>query len=143
MVHVERTFTVSKSMPEVVDYLKDFSRAEHWDPGTKSCTRSDSGPLQVGSSWHNVSEIRGKQTELTYKLTRLESARLTFVGENKTATSTDDLTFSEVAGGTQVHYDAQIDFHGLAKLAGPFLQSEFESLGDQTAELMTKTINAL
>ena len=43
----------------VVDYLKDFSNAEEWDPGTQTCSRSDSGPLTEGASWHNVSNIFG------------------------------------------------------------------------------------
>ena len=33
----------------VIDYLKDFGNAEEWDPGTQSCTRSDSGPIREGA----------------------------------------------------------------------------------------------
>ena len=64
MIRINRTFTVGKPAPEVIDYLKDFARAEEWDPGTVSCQRIDAGPLRVGSSLANVSEFRGRRTEL-------------------------------------------------------------------------------
>ncbi|MCS7477494.1 SRPBCC family protein [Umezawaea endophytica] len=143
MVNVERRFTVDKPVGVVAEYLKDFANAEQWDPGTRSCVRTDSGPVQVGSTWHNVSEFKGKETELDYRLDRMEPNRLVFVGENKTATSTDDLTLTPAGSGTEVTYHAHIVFHGLAKVADPFLKSEFEKLGDEVVESMTKAVENL
>jgi len=140
---VRRTFTVQQPTDKVVAYLKDFTNTEQWDPGTITTKRVDNGPLEVGAHWHNVSEFRGRQTELEYRLTLAESRRLTFVGENKTATSTDDLRFREVEGGTEVAYHAHFEFHGLAKLASPFLKGPLEKLGDDTEKQMRDTINAL
>ena len=91
MVDVSRTLTVRAPLASVVEYLKDFAHAESWDPGTVSCVQTTPGPVGVGTEWRNVSEFRGKETTLTYRLEKLEPQRLVFVGENKTATSTDDL----------------------------------------------------
>jgi carbon monoxide dehydrogenase subunit G len=143
VVTVERTFTVAKPLEVVVDYLKDFSRTEQWDPGTQTCNRLDEGPVREGSSWRNVSVFKGRETELTYRLSRLEAAHLTFVGENGTATSTDDLIFLRVDGGTSITYRADIAFHGLARLASPFLRGEFERLGDEVSRQMPEVINGL
>jgi len=143
MVHVERTFLVRKETDKVVEYLKDFANAEVWGPGTVSCKRVDSGPIHSGSQWHNVSEFKGKQTELAYELKYLAENRLTFVGENKTATSTDDLNFTTVPEGTSITYHADIVFHGIAKLADPFLKHEFERLGDEVVTTMTRVLEAL
>ncbi|WP_191251092.1 SRPBCC family protein [Amycolatopsis oliviviridis] len=143
MVHVHRTITVRTPAQTVVDYLKDFAHAEAWDPGTVSCTRTGTGPIAVGSQWHNVSEFRGKKTELTYRLDRLEPGRIVFVGDNKTATSTDDLTVSEEDGTTTVSYHATIEFHGLAKLADPFLKRQFEKMGDELVPTMKSVLEAL
>ncbi len=73
MVHVQRTFTVDPPVDLVVDYLKDFAHAEAWDPGTERCERDGSiaDPVVVGTKWHNVSRVRGKQTKLSYRLDRL------------------------------------------------------------------------
>ncbi len=108
-----------------------------------SCTRSGTGPIAVGEQWHNVSEFRGKKTELTYRLDRLEPGRIVFVGANKTATSTDDLTVTEEGGTTTVGYHATIKFHGLAKLADPLLKREFEKMGDELVPAMKATLEAL
>lgn len=143
MLDVTRTFVVTKPIDEVVTYLKDFANSEQWDPGTVTTTRVGDDPIDVGSTWHNVSEFRGRTTELTYRLTRADAGRLTFVGENKTVTSTDDLHFREVEGGTEISYQAHFDFHGLARLAEPFLKGALDKLGDKTEAQMRETINAL
>src|SRR4051812_14711484 len=72
MTYVERTFTVQQQIGTVVDYLRDFAEAESWDPGTVSCRQESPGPIEVGTPWHNVSRIRGRDTELTYRLDRAE-----------------------------------------------------------------------
>ncbi|MDT8915166.1 SRPBCC family protein [Amycolatopsis sp. PS_44_ISF1] len=143
MVEVERIIPVRKPVRVVADYLRDFAHVEQWDPGTLSCVRLDEGPIRTGSRWRNVSRFRGKETELRYELVRLEPERLVFVGKNKTATSTDDFTIGPAPGGSVIGYRATIVFHGLAKLAGPFLVREFEKQGDGVVEAMTGTINAL
>jgi carbon monoxide dehydrogenase subunit G len=144
MVDVSRTLSVSTPLPKVVDYLRDFARAEEWDPGTISCTQTTDGPVDVGTEWRNVSEFRRRETTLTYRLEKVEDARLVFVGRNKTATSTDDLTFTPTpAGGTTVTYHAHVVFNGLAKLADPFLKKEFNRLGDELVGTMSAALEKL
>lgn len=143
MTDTERTFTVNAAMPTVLDYLKDFSRAEQWDPGTQSCTRIDTGPIRVGSSWHNVSTFAGRETELTYTLRTLADDQLTFVGENDGATSTDDIALAVHGQGTKITYHSHIEFHGIAKVAGPFMKPLIERLGDKTQSQLIEVLNAL
>ncbi len=144
MPSVERTFTVQCPLERVVEYLADFGHAEQWDPGTTSCTPIDARPLQVGSRWRNVSEFLGRETELEYRLERWEPDHLVFIGENSTATSTDDLTFRAVdAATTEIRYHADFDFHGVAALAGPLLKPALAKLADKTEEQMTRTLGSL
>ncbi len=116
----------------VVEYLADFSNAVDWDPGTVRCTRTGDGPVQVGSTWANVSKVLGRETALNYRLQRLEPGRVTLVGSNKTATSTDDITVRPAPGGAEVTYNSTVELHGLAKLAAPIMRIEFERLGNAT-----------
>lgn len=143
MTDVRRSFTVAQSREKVVAYLQDFANAEAWDPGTVSCSRIGAGPLRVGARWHNQSKFRGRTTELQYELTRLEPDHLTFVGENKTVTATDDLTFTDVEGGTEIDYHAHFEWHGWVKLAAPFVNGAIQDLGDPTVEQLTKVLEAL
>ena len=139
MITVERTFEVARSPEVVVDYLKDFAHAEEWDPGTKSCSQVTDGPVEVGTQWHNVSELKGHQTELTYELVRLEPGHITFVGRN----DSDDITVVAADAGATVTYHAQIELRGMAKMVQPFLEGEFEKLGDETRDRITAAIAGL
>jgi carbon monoxide dehydrogenase subunit G len=143
VIDIERTFPVNKPVDVVVNYLKDFANAEEWDPGAKSCVQESAGPVVVGTTWRYVSVLKGRETELTYRLAELEPDHVKLIGENKTATSIDDMTVAATPSGSMITYHAQITFNGLAKLAQPFLQSEFNDLGEKTVEQMTRAINAL
>ncbi|GAB2909429.1 SRPBCC family protein [Streptomyces heilongjiangensis] len=141
MIEVERVMTLNHPMTDVVGFLADFANTEMWDPGTVTCDRIDDGPLSVGAEWRNVSVFRGRRTELRYRLTRLDPDHLVFVGRNKTATSTDDLSFTEQAGRTRLTYRARLEFRGIARLAAPLLKREFERLGDEVAEQLPKAVD--
>jgi carbon monoxide dehydrogenase subunit G len=145
MTTVSRTFIVAPPPSIVVDYLKDFSHAEEWDPGTESCTRNDSGPVGVGSTWHNVSKIAGVSTELTYELTELTDERIVLVGRTETATSTDTITVVPAgeSGGSEVTYEAVIEMQGAAKLSEPLVKVVFEKIGSDTEDDMTTVLNRL
>jgi len=140
MLSMERTFVVDRPLELVQVYLADFGNAEEWDPGTKSCARLDSGPIEVGARWRNVSQLRVRETELEYELTRADPDRLTFVGRNKTVTSTDDIRLTRLGRATEITYSAHFDFHGLARLAQLFLRSTFHRIADDTEALMRATL---
>ncbi|WP_435057091.1 SRPBCC family protein [Streptomyces sp. bgisy060] len=133
-ISVERSFVVPRARSELVAYLEDFTHTEEWDPGTVSCVRLDDGPVRTGSRWRNTSRFRGRTTDLAYELVAREPARLVFVGENKTVTARDDLTFRAEGTGTRLTYRATLTFKGVAGLAAPFLRTEFERLADEVAE---------
>ncbi|MEU9701640.1 SRPBCC family protein [Streptomyces sp. NPDC047981] len=133
MIRVRRSFVVGLPLRELMAYMEDFARAEEWDPGTVSCVRLDDGPVRAGARWRNTSVFRGRTTRLDYRLDVHEPTRLVFVGENRTVTAVDDLSFAEEGDGTFLTYRASLTFKGLAKLATPFLRPEFERMGDEVA----------
>ncbi len=143
MPTVSRTFVVDPSPSAVIDYLKDFSHAEDWDPGTVSCTRKGQGPIVVGTQFHNVSKIAGVETELTYELTELTGSTVVFEGENDSATSVDTITVVPHDAGSEITYKAVIEAKGLGKLAEPLMKLVFERVGTKTEEQMTKVLNGL
>jgi carbon monoxide dehydrogenase subunit G len=143
MPTVSRTFTVAPPPQVVIDYLKDFSNAEEWDPGTQRCTRLDAGPVQVGSRWHNESKIAAISTELEYELTELRADGLVFVGRNETATSTDSITVVASGAGSEITYEADIEMHGAAKLTAPAVKVVFEKVANDTEKQMTEVLDRL
>ncbi|HSU03429.1 MAG TPA: SRPBCC family protein [Nocardioides sp.] len=145
MTTVSRTFDVRPEPAVVVDYLKDFSNAEEWDPGTETCTRTDSGPVAVGSTWHNTSKIAGVSTELDYRLESLTSDTIVFTGHNDTATSTDTITVvpNPEGAGSRITYEANIEMKGMAKLVDPIMKLVFEKVGSDTEDDMVAALNRL
>lgn len=140
---MSRTFTVKPTPDVVVDYLADFTHAEEWDPGTESCTRLDSGPIQVGSRFHNESKIAGVSTELVYELVTLDADKVVLRGENDSATSTDTITVTPQDGGSEITYEAVIEAKGVGKLAEPLMKLVFERIGSETEEKMTEVLDRL
>ncbi len=143
MAKIRRSFTVDKPLPQVVDYLRDFSHAAYWDPGTLACTPLDPGPAHEGSRWHNVSHFFGRRAELIYRLERALPDRLTFVGENDAARSVDDLTFEAAGAGTRVTYQADIRLRGTARLADPLVRVALGRMAGGVVAQMREVINAL
>jgi carbon monoxide dehydrogenase subunit G len=143
MPTVSRTFSVKATPDRVIDYLKDFSNAEEWDPGTQSCTRNGSGPVEVGATWRNVSKIVGVEAELTYTLKTLSNRVLVFVGENKSATSVDTITVDASGAGSVITYEANLEMKGAAKLLSPAMKLVFEKLAGDTEKQMTTVLDAL
>lgn len=142
---MSRTFTVKPTPEVVVDYLADFTHAEEWDPGTESCTRLDSGPVRVGSRFHNESKIAGVSTELVYELVTLDADKVVLRGENDSATSTDTITVVELprGAGSEITYEAVIEAKGIGKLAEPLMKLVFERIGSETEKKMTEVLNRL
>ncbi len=145
MVSVQRVMSVSTPAETVLGYLADYGHAEVWDPGTRSCTRADDGgPVDVGSTWRNVSVWGGREAELTYRLASRTPSRLTFVGENSTVTVTDEIHVEpDDNGGSTVTYHADLRFKGLVKLAAPFLRREIERLGDELERTLPPVLERL
>ncbi|MET0451742.1 MAG: SRPBCC family protein [Mycobacterium sp.] len=143
MPSVSRTFNVAVPPDRVIDYLKDFGNAEEWDPGTESCTREGSGPIDVGASWRNVSKIFGVTAKLTYTLDKLSNRTLVFVGKNDSSTSVDTITVDASGAGSVITYEADLEMHGAAKLISPAMKLVFEKLANDTEKQMTTVLNGL
>src|SRR5690242_11102622 len=122
MATIQRVLTVGRPVETVFGYLADFEHTNEWDPGTVRTTRLDGGG-GVGTTYRNISRFNGRETELTYTVVEVSSPeRLRFRGVNKTVTASDTITLRPVGPGeTELTYLAEFEFHGVARLAVPFL----------------------
>lgn len=147
MIRVTRTTTVIASPDVVVDYLQDFGNAEEWDPGTRSCTRLDDGPVRVGSRWRNVSKVLGRETTLEYTLVELRPDGVVFEGRNAGARTVDDIRVAPAEGedttGSAVGYHATVELQGWSRVAYPLMHLAFIRLGNTTIEQLRRTLDGL
>lgn len=143
MPTVSRTFTTTAPPEVVFDYLADFTNAEEWDPGTKSCERT-SGAGGVGTTYRNVSSFLGRETEITYTTVELEHpTRIRLTGRNEQFHGHDVLGIRAHDGGSEVTYTAQFSFHGKSKLAVPVVAAYLPFLARTTVEQMRGCLDRL
>ncbi len=143
-MQIERIVETDAAPEAVFAYLSDFTTTTEWDPGTVVTERvsGDGGP---GTRYRNVSEFRGRKTELEYRMVTLEAPSLIVLqGSNRTVDATDRMEISPRAGGgTRVVYRADFTFKGLAKLATPFLGGPLGKLGDEAQKGMRQALARL
>ena len=140
---IERTFTVAQPASHVWDYLSDFRSTNDWDPGTEKTTLA-SGDGGVGTVYDNVSSFAGKKVEITYTVQSIEPGRqITLLGESSSFTATDTITVEPSGAGSTVTYQAEFEFHGLAKLADPFMSLPLKKLGDEAEKSLKQTLESL
>ncbi|KRB73991.1 hypothetical protein ASE01_18520 [Nocardioides sp. Root190] len=134
MPTVERTITVDRPVEAVWAYLTDFCTTEQWDPPTVSTERT-SGDGGVGTTYHNVSKLLGREAEVDYEVVRFEPYDVfELTGEGNGVSLRDTITFEAGQGTTTVTYRAEFSPHGAAKLANPVIAGGIQVLGSKVAD---------
>ncbi len=136
--------TIESSLPPDAAFaeLADFSSAERWDPGVVSATRTDSGELGVGSTFHLVTRFAGREVPLDYEVVGFDRDRqVTLRAENATIVSLDTITFEPSgAGETSVTYDADLRLKGPLRLFDPLLGMVFRRIGDHARDGLRRAL---
>lgn len=143
MPSITRTFPSSASPEAIYAYLSDFSTAEEWDPGTRSCERL-SGDGGIGTTYRNVSSFMGNTVELTYTATELvPHERVHFVGKNKQFEGHDLITFRADGTGSEVTYHADFIFGGLSRVMAPVVGLYLPKLARHTLDNLRRCLDEL
>jgi carbon monoxide dehydrogenase subunit G len=137
-----KTVVLPRSPEEVFDYLADFSTTAEWDPGIVSASRTDGGPIGVGSTFDLVSNFRGRKIPVKYEITEYNRPhRFVIVGENPRFKGIDTIRILPEGDGTRVDYTADFRMKGLAKLFEPFLGGVFEKLSVEALDGLVETLD--
>lgn len=143
MPSVERTITVEKPVESVWTYLTDFTTTEQWDPPTVSTERT-SGDGGVGTTYHNVSRMLGREVEVDYEVVRFEPYEVfELTGSANGMSLRDTITFQSGEDTTTVTYRSEFSPHGVTKLASPVIAGGIEVLGSKVAASLEKHLLAL
>jgi hypothetical protein len=141
MIVVERTFAVTAAPGVALGYLQDFANAQEWDRSSVRTSRVGTGPIVPGTHWRHVRKLYWVTAELTYTLISSDPGRLVFHGRSEGATCLDTVFLRTVPGGTEIRYRAELELHGLAKLATPLLRPELEKLASAGVAVVTGTLD--
>ena len=135
------TIESSLSPAEAFAYMADFANAREWDPSVASATRA-SDTVGLGSTFDLVVRFGRRDLPMTYEITAYDEPRLVTLESRKpTFVSRDTITVSSSESGSTVHYDALLEFSGVAKLFDPIMQLLFNRTGDKAAAGMRASLN--
>ena len=141
MPSVSRTFSTLAAPDVAHAYLSDFTHAEEWDPGTRSCERT-SGDGGVGTTYRNVSKFLGREVEVTYTTAELAPpSRVHLIGTNEQFEGHDIFEITASGRGSQVRYTAEMSFAGLSRLASPVVAAYLPVLARTTVDQLRTSLD--
>jgi len=118
---VERRVLEGK-LPDVFDYISDFSTTQKWDPGVISAVHNqrigvsddDARLPQVGDTFDLVTTWKGAESAFTYTILELERPRrVVLEGHSSLFKALDTIEFSEDSnGGVVIDYRLQLSLRG-------------------------------
>jgi uncharacterized protein YndB with AHSA1/START domain len=149
-VHViERTVRTDAAPQRVWNFLSDFTTTEQWDPPTRS-TRLVEGTGGVGTRYHNVSHVLGRDVDIEYTVVEAAAPhRLQLRGSSSSMTMVDTISVAPrsaeegTGSGTVVTYRAEFHPQGVARLASPLLPAVLKRIGDDAARQMERCLDGL
>ena len=141
MARYVNSLQFAKSPEELFDFMADFSNAPEWDPATSVGEKLTPGPVDLGSKTRIVTRFAGRDVDLTYEVVEYDRPRKVVVRAEKNGTVAEDtLSVAPVEGGSELTYDAEVQLRGLAKLADPLINLQFQKIGGEASEGLRKTL---
>jgi hypothetical protein len=136
--------TVPRRPEEVFDYLARFSSAAQWDPSVVDAAMLTPEPVGIGSEFRLVVRSFGSERPFVYQITAFDRPRsVTLVAETAQVRSHDTITVEPAGAGSEIAYDAELNFRGMARLATPILALVFRRMGDAAAAGLRAEIGEL
>lgn len=143
MPTTERNVYAKQPIEKVWRFLSDFTTTEQWDPPTRTTerVRGDGG---VGTVYHNVSQVLGRDKDITYTVVAHEAPhRLQLRGDAGRVQFLDTIELQPLAEEVRVRYTVEYTLTGPAKLATPLAKKGMDKVADDAAEQMTKVLAEL
>ncbi len=125
-------------------YIADWSLQAEWDPNTVSSAQIGEGGPSVGARYKLEVKMGRKAVPMEYLITELQApSRIVLIGEGSGVWTQDSITFTEIAAGTRVDYEAEIKLSGLLGLAQPLLGRAFDGIAKGAVKGMKQKLDAL
>ena len=144
MIRLQEPIVVSADIETAFDYVAEFESIERWDPGVVTAKKRGDQPASVGTAFDLVTVFKGTESDMVYTITEMDRPhRIVFVGEGKTTSAVDTLTFQESEAGTEIVYTADLTFRGLARIGVKFLGTALDELGKGAANGLKDALDSL
>ena len=141
MARFDVSTTIKRPIEEVFAVLSDASNRLKWASGEVEAPKKTSdGPIGVGTTWHGVGRLFGRQFDTDLEYTEFEANRKIALTAKSPFPTMITITLEPVAGGTRVNQTVEAEPGGFFKLAEPLLvtmaKRQFQSDLDNLKDLM-------
>ena len=127
--------TVARSPHEIFEYLANFENAPEWNYAIVETRKTSDGPVGVGTTYRQTRSLPSRSEE-AFQVDELEpDQRLAIHGDLGPFEGTLTYELEGVAGGTRITNSAELEAHGLLKIAAPLASSR---VGDAVAANLQK-----
>ena len=122
MIRIEESTVISRPVAEVFEFAANPGNQVLWAAAVKESKQTSEGPVGVGTTYSQVTELLGRRAEGDYEVTEYEPNR-----RFSTRTTSGPLelhsiiTFKAVEGGTEVTLEGEAEVAGFFRLAEPII----------------------
>lgn len=146
MTIIREIIEVDRDPVEVFEAVADFATSQSWDPGVVSAERVRDGegdPLGPGATYRLTVTFNGRESDMTYRTTRLERpTTVVLEGEGDKITAVDTIRVTRAGSNARIDYTADLRLKGLAKIVEPFFGGAFRRMGERALEGMRTWLEA-
>jgi uncharacterized membrane protein len=122
VLRVEQRVVIQRAVTDVFTYMVDFQHEPEWNPLVLEAMQTSVGPVQVGTTFHDVSRFLGRRVESNYEVTRYDPGEHIAIRSTSGPLSfTLQYTFAPVRGGTELVGMAEVEPRGMLRLAQPLV----------------------
>jgi hypothetical protein len=134
-LHFANSVTVQRFPHEVFEYLANFENVPQWNYAIVETRKTSDGPVGVGTTYRQARSLPSPSEE-AFEVTEFEpDRRLAIHGDLGPFEGTLTYELESVPGGTQLTNTADLEAHGLMKIAAPLAGSR---VGDAVAANLQK-----
>ncbi len=135
MTQLRETRRVVTPIEETFAYTSDFGNLAEWDPGIAASSRIGEGEIGVGSKFNVLVSFGSRETPMVYEMTSYEPPhRIVLRGTGRALTAVDDIRFTSIEEGTQIDYQAELEFSGFMRLLVPLMGPMLRNVGKKALD---------
>lgn len=134
-MHFANSVTVQRSPHDVFEYLANFENVPEWNYAIVDTRKTSDGPVGVGTTYRQTRSLPSPSDE-AFRVTEFEpDRRVAIHGDLGPFEGTLTYELERVADGTKITNSADLQAHGLLKVAAPLASGR---VGDAVAANLQK-----
>lgn len=128
MISIEVSVSIDRAPEEVFAFVFDPANTAQWQEGVVLAEFTSEGPLDLGSTWRNVSKVMGREIDNQFEVTVYDPPhQLCYKSTSGPFQIEACGTFEPQNGGTLMTFNGKAEVGGFFKLAEGIVRKRMEN----------------